>query len=716
MDGFDQYLIQKDVLGEDVFLIEKTLIYFSKESNKSKINTLIGLEKMANLMVQPSIREKLSSTYGIDDHWIHKKAGEIELFSNSNTAKKPYKKELKTYRYFKRYRNSILNSLRKLKHNKTSAFLKLREQHRDDSAQNITRIKKLGIFIVKKTRKLSGKRKNRGSYLKKISSGSNIDEKHLAHKPLISVIMPCYNSNIKWLKEAIDSVINQNYKNWELCIVDDASTDTDIQKTLTKYCSSEKRIKVIKRQVNGHISNASNTALSMAKGEWVTFIDHDDAIPPNALYELITSINSNPHLRLIYSDEEKIDEKGNRFDPHYKSDWNPDLLFSQNYICHLTAIHESVMKCVEGFRSGFEGSQDYDLILRCVRHLEPNQIHHIPKILYYWRAAQGSTALDPNEKDYSTDAGIKALDNYFNESGIKAVVQRGAFPTTYRVKYSIPDPKPLVSLIIPTRDQLELTRKCITSILEKTSYKNFEVIIVNNKSIKPETTSYFNLIKSENPNIKILDYNKVFNYSAINNFAVSFCSGSIIGLLNNDIEVISEEWLTEMVSHACRSEIGCVGAKLYYPNDTIQHAGVILGIGGVAGHSHKYYPKNHHGYFSRLKLTQNLSAVTGACLVVRKEVFKEVGGFDENNLKIAFNDVDLCLKVRESGYRNIWTPYAELIHHESVSRGSEDTSEKTNRFNSEVDYMITKWGTILESDPYYNPNLTNIKEDFSYKL
>ena len=538
---------------------------------------------------------------------------------------------------------------------------------------------------------------------------------NLKHQPLISVIMPCYNSNLKWLKEAIESVRNQVYPNWELCIADDASTHPGIRSVLKKYCSLDSRIKVLIRQTNGHISAASNTALSMAEGEWIALLDHDDILTVNALFELADAINENPNVRLIYSDEDKIDGNGNRFSPHFKSDWNPDLFFSQNYICHLMAIHTSVINNVNGFRTGVEGSQDYDLILRCLEHLGSDQIHHIPKILYHWRAITGSAALDTREKNYASEAGIKSLRDYFSKSASNVIIEMGINPTTYRVKYPIPEQQPLVSLIIPTRDQLSVTKKCIKSILEKTNYKHFEIIIIDNLSSDKETHAFFDKIQGEHSNVKILRYEEEFNYSAINNFAVNQCQGSIIGLINNDVEVSSPEWLTEMVSHALRAEIGCVGAKLLYPNGTIQHGGVILGIGGVAGHSHKHFRNKHPGYFSRLLLTQNLSAVTAACLIVRRQVFDEVGGLDDTNLKIAFNDVDFCMKVSEAGYRNLWTPYAEMFHHESASRGYEDTPEKVARFNSEVNYMIQKWGDKLLNDRYYNINLTLKKEDFDLK-
>ncbi len=582
---------------------------------------------------------------------------------------------------------------------------------------------KFKITILNNKKRAEKEKSKRNEYQEWINKYDKINSKKIEeirfkvcnfrNKPVISIILPFYNSNMKFLKLAIKSVENQLYPYWQLCIAGDASIDPNIRRMLAKHASKDGRIKIAYREKNGHISEASNTALSIADGEWIALFDHDDLLAQNALYEVACAISKNPEALLIYSDEDKIDERGNRFDPHFKSDWNPDLFLSQNYICHLATIHKSVVDKIQGFRTGVEGSQDYDLILRCLHHLKHGQIHHIPKILYHWRAGSGSTAMDPDTKNYTTEAGIKALKDYLEKRGVDAKVEQGSLPNTYKVKYPLPKPEPLVSIIIPTRDQFELTRKCISSILTKTIYKNYEIIIIDNESRDIKTIEYLAKLKHENENIKVISYIGEFNYSAINNYAVNFISGKIIGLLNNDIEVISPNWLSVMVSHAIRQEIGCVGAKLFYSDGRIQHAGVILGIGGVAGHSHKKSNCNDPGYFRRLQLTQNLSAVTAACLVVRREVYNLVGGFDEDNLKIAFNDVDLCLKVREAGYRNVWTPYAELYHHESASRGYEDTPEKQSRFQKEVNHMIIRWGEILSKDPYYNPNLTLEKEDFS---
>lgn len=536
----------------------------------------------------------------------------------------------------------------------------------------------------------------------------------LAHRPLISIIVPVYNTPEVYLRACIESVQAQSYPHWELCIADDASPNKEVRRILEEYRGADARVRVVYRKENGHISRASNSALEIATGDFVALLDHDDILPEHALYFVAVAINGHPAVQVLYSDEDKIDSQGIRFDPHFKSDWNPDLFFSQNYISHLGVYRRDLLERIGGFRTGVEGSQDQDLLLRCLPHVDAAQIIHIPRVLYHWRAADGSTALGSDAKDYTTQAGIKALSDYFNAQGPQGVqVQNGFVPNTYRVRYPVPVPAPLVSLLIPTRDHYQLVETCVRSILKKSTYTHFEVLILDNGSSESETLRFFSTIQKEDRRVRVLRYDHPFNYSAINNFGVQHAKGSLIGLVNNDIEVISPEWLAEMVSQVCRPEVGCVGAKLYFENGTIQHAGVICGLGGVAGHSHKYFPRTHPGYFSRLLLTQSLSAVTAACLLVRREVYEQVNGLDEVNLRIAFNDIDFCLKVREAGYRNLWTPYAELYHYESVSRGTEDTPEKQERFQSEVMFMQEKWGAALERDPFYNPNLTRDREDFS---
>ena len=531
-----------------------------------------------------------------------------------------------------------------------------------------------------------------------------------AFQPLISVVVPVYNTPVPYLKACIESVLAQYYTRFELCIADDASSSPETKELLESYRDHPK-IKMVFRKENGHISKATNSVLKIASGDYIAFLDHDDMLAKNALWEVVSTLNRYRHAKLLYSDEDKIDESGRRYEPHFKSAWNRDMFFSQNYLSHLCVVQKEFVERVGGLRPGYEGAQDYDLILRLLEEIKNDEIIHIAKILYHWRAISGSTAQGAKEKRYTTAAGIHALQDFFKVSRQNVTVEKGLLDNTYKVSYLLPEEPPLVSLLIPTRDGYDILSKCIASILEKTVYSNYEIIILDNETTDPRTLDYFKTLEVYT-HIRVLKYPYPFNYSAINNFGVRHANGTLVGLLNNDVEIISAHWLTEMVQHAIRPEIGAVGAKLYYDNDTVQHAGIILGIGGVAGHSHKYFRKDAHGYFSRLKIIQNLSAVTSACLVVRKEIYEEVGGMNEANLKVAFNDVDFCLKIREKGYRNLWTPYVELYHHESVSRGAEDSKEKRERFAGEIAYMQNEWGKQLLEDPYYNRHLTLDHENF----
>lgn len=534
-------------------------------------------------------------------------------------------------------------------------------------------------------------------------------------QPVISIVVPVYNPDKQLLIDCIESVIQQSYPNWQLCIADDKSTISDVREVLESYQAQDKRINIIFRDNNGHISAASNSALGVAEGEWTALLDHDDLLHEHALYHVVSALNETPNTELIYSDEDKLDEQDNRIDPHFKSDWNLDLLYSQNYVSHLGVYKTDILNKIGGFRLGYEGSQDYDLLLRYSREIDHANIIHVPKVLYHWRMAEGSTALASGEKSYTTHAGIKALQDHFKVVNKYVKVEQGKHANTYKVNWPYVDSnnrEPLVSLIIPTYNGYEITKQAIDSIVDKSTYTNYEILLVDNNSDDETALAYFEEINNHDK-IKVLRYPHPFNYSAINNFAAKQAKGEIIGLVNNDVEVITPEWLSEMVSHAQREDIGCVGAMLYFDNDTIQHAGVIMGIGGVAGHSHKHFKRDSHGYFSRLNIVQNLSAVTAACLLVKKSVFEQVNGLNEEDLTVAFNDVDFCLKVQAAGYRNLWTPYAELYHYESISRGAEDNPEKVARFNKEVDYMKDTWATDKNTDPCYSPNLSLIREDFS---
>ncbi|MBT3967969.1 MAG: glycosyltransferase [Thiotrichales bacterium] len=531
----------------------------------------------------------------------------------------------------------------------------------------------------------------------------------LSGSPLISILLPTYNSNLEWLEGTINSVINQSYSHWELCIADDASTNPKVLEQLRAFVKQDSRIHLHIREENGHISAASNSALSMARGDFVALLDHDDLLDEDALFWVAYTLEQSPDSGLIYSDEDKVSVSGIFSEPHFKPDWNPELFLCYNYLCHFTIIRTSLIQQIGGFREGFEGAQDYDLFLRCSEQLSANQITHIPRVLYHWRSHQESTAQAITSKPYAAVAAERALEEHFTRTHLAAAAEYNS-NGFFRIHYTLPERLPKVSIIIPTRDGLELLRQCIDSILERTTYPNYEIIVVDNGSEQTATLDYFSTL-GELSNIQILRDERPFNYAALNNQAVEHTQGEVICLLNNDIEVITPEWLEEMVGMALQPEIGAVGARLWYPDHTLQHGGVILGLGGVAGHSHKFLPHNQPGYFNRARIQQSFSAITAACLVIRKETYQAVNGLDEA-LQVAFNDVDFCIRIREEGYRNVWTPYAELFHHESASRGHEDTPEKQARFEQEIKFMKQRWGTLLDSDPAYNPNLTVASEDF----
>ncbi len=521
--------------------------------------------------------------------------------------------------------------------------------------------------------------------------------------PLVSILLPTYQTPERWLRRCIESVLAQAYPRWELCIADDASPDPLVVEVAREYEARDPRVRVMRRETNGHISEASNSALAMARGDFVALLDHDDELRPHALLEIVEAIASDPDVGLVYSDEDKLDAEGRRFDPYFKPDFDPDLLRGQNYVCHFTAIRTGLVRAAGGFRKGFEGSQDHDLILRCTERLGPGQVRHVPKVLYHWRAIPGSTALAREAKDYASSAGARAVGEHLARMHPGAQVEELAHGH-FRVRWPLPSPAPRVSLIVPTRDRVELLRTCVESILDRSTYPELDVVVVDNQSKDSKALDYLRQLERRE-RVRVLRYDNPFNYSAINNWAVRQCEGDVIGLVNNDIEVITPGWLEEMVSQAMRPEVGAVGAMLYYPNDTIQHAGVVLGVHGVAAHIYAGMPRGYPGHGGRTRVAQSLSAVTGACLLVRRTVWDRVGGLDDS-LQVAFNDIDFCLRLREAGYRNIWTPFAELYHHESASRGSEDTEEKKQRFAREVDLMQQRWGEQLPYDPAYNPNLS----------
>ena len=534
----------------------------------------------------------------------------------------------------------------------------------------------------------------------------------LAQTPLISVLMPVYNPNIQHLREAIDSVRRQLYEKWELCVADDASSDPAVKCVLEEFAGADPRIKVSFRDSNGHISEASNTALGLATGEYLALLDQDDLLAEHALYYVATEIAAGPDALLIYSDEDKIDGSGQRREPYHKPDWNYRLLLSQNYVSHLGVFRTELVRRVGGFRRGFEGSQDHDLTLRVIEHARPGQIRHIPVVLYHWRAAPGSTAADPQAKNYAWSAGRSSVAEHLERTGVIATVRAATVGAFYRVEYQLPSRPPLVSIIIPTRDQCALLRQCVESIRARSSYTNYEIVVVDNQSTETDALEYLEAL-GKLPGVSVIHYDRPFNYSAINNLAVQRARGEIVCLLNNDTEVISPGWIEEMVGLVLQPMVGIVGARLLYSDGTVQHAGVITGVGGVANHAHLGFAPNDPGHFGRAWLVQEYSAVTGACLMTRKSLYEELGGLNEKDLPVAFNDVDFCLRARDAGYRVIWTPYAELYHHESRSRGKDDSPEKRKRFEGEIAFMRRRWAALIESDPYYNPNLSYQRPDFS---
>ncbi|WP_048860783.1 glycosyltransferase family 2 protein, partial [Acidisphaera rubrifaciens] len=532
----------------------------------------------------------------------------------------------------------------------------------------------------------------------------------LPARPVISVLMPVYNADPVLLHAAIVSVRDQIYQNWELCIADDASTAPAVREVLERMAAEDARIKVAFRPENGHIARATNTALDLASGEWVALLDQDDLLPPHALSCMAEAIVAHPAAGVLYSDEDKIDAAGRRFDPYFKPDWNYELFLSQNMVSHFGVYRAALVREVGGMRPGFEGSQDHDLALRCIERLPPGGVVHVPRVLYHWRAHAASTAHSADSKPYARDSGRMAIAEHLRRRGFAATVEVTEH-AHYRIRYALPDAPPMVSIVIPARNGLAITRTCIESIRDHTTYPSYEIVLVDNGSDDPDMLAWLAELPRTVPRVRVLRDDRPFNYSALNNAGVAAASGEVICLLNNDIEITQPGWLDEMVAIALQPGVGAVGARLWYPDGTLQHGGVTLGVGGIANHAFYGLRRGDPGYFGRAVLMQSYSAVTAACLVVRAEAYHAIGGFDAA-LPVAFNDVDFCLRLRAAGLRNVWTPFAEAVHHESATRGVEDTAEKKMRFQREVAMMHARWDDILQADPAYNPNLTLKALDF----
>ncbi len=554
--------------------------------------------------------------------------------------------------------------------------------------------------------------RNSGYYV--TAEAVNEQKAHVFGKDItFSILVPLYNTPEEFLTAMIDSVVNQTYGKWELCLADGSDAEhAYVGEICGKYVKKDPRIKYRKLEKNLGISENTNACIEMATGDYIGLFDHDDLLHPFALFEYMKVI-CEEDADFIYSDENTFhDTPADAYWPHYKPDFAPDTLRSYNYICHFTVFKASLLEeCGGGFRKQFDGSQDYDIILRLTE--KAKHIRHISMVLYYWRSHKNSTASDIAAKPYTMTAAKAAISEHLERIGLKGTVTDSVIPSTYKVQYEI-EGSPLVSIVIPNKDHTDDLDKCLRSIREKSTWPNWEVIVVENNSTEDETFEYYRKAQKD-PRIRVIRWEREFNYSAINNFGVREAKGEYILLLNNDIEVITPDWIEQMLMFVQRDDVGAAGAMLYYPDDTVQHAGVILGIGGVAGHSHKYFKRGEYGYASRMTIAQDLSAVTAACILISRNVWEEVGGLDEG-FAVAFNDVDLCMKIRKAGYLIVWTPYAELYHYESKSRGLEDNPEKQKRFKGEIDRFMDRWGKELaDGDPYYNPNLTLVTEDFAFR-
>lgn len=536
--------------------------------------------------------------------------------------------------------------------------------------------------------------------------------------PAFSVVIPLYKTPEKYLREMVDSVLAQTYANWELCLADGGGAESALTSVLEQYANKDARIRFVTLAENLGIAENTNAAVKMAKNEYIVFADHDDIMPPEALFECAKVIVENPAVDMIYSDEDKVDMSGKvYFEPNFKPDLNIDLLRSMNYICHLCVVKDTLLKKAGLLRKEFDGAQDYDFILRCVEQAEC--VHHIPKVLYHWRCHLDSTAANPESKLYAFEAGRHALEEHYRRAGIPASVEHSSYYGMYHTIYQWKE-KPLVSVLIPNKDHIEDLDKCVRSLLDKSSYRNLEIVIIENNSTEEATFAYYEELEKaadeagEIP-VRVVRWEKEFNYSAINNFGATHAKGDYLLLLNNDTELISADAISEMLGYCMREDVGIVGAKLNYEDDIIQHAGVVIGFGGIAGHTFIGSSRYDLGYQGRIVCAQDYSAVTAACLMTKKTVFEQVGGLTEE-LKVAFNDIDYCLKVRALGKLVVYNPYAELYHYESKSRGLEDTPEKVARFQREIAAFQERWPEILEKgDPYFNPNLSLDKADFSLK-
>ena len=528
-----------------------------------------------------------------------------------------------------------------------------------------------------------------------------------SYAPKFSVVVPLYHTPAKFLKDLVRSMMYQSYANWELCLVNASPEDVHLTSLLENWAMRDKRIRVIRLEKNLGIAQNTNAGIEASTGEFIAFLDHDDFLEPDALFCYVDALNKDKTIDVFYSDEDKTDEyAAHYFYPHFKSDFNIDLLHANNYMCHFLAVRKSLVDTVGGLNEKFDGAQDYDFVLRLTENTK--KIYHCPRILYHWRCSNQSTAASQGNKMYAIHAGKAALNAHYKRIGWTARAQEGAVDGWYQTKFTLKE-EPLVSILIPNKDHTDDLDVCLNSFFERADYQNYEFIIIENNSVLPETFAYYEKIEKEHDNVKVVYWEAGFNYSAINNFGFKFAKGDYIMLLNNDVELITPDIFQSMLGFCMRPEVGIVGAKLLYNDHTVQHAGVLVGAGGLADHVFKGIHEDDPGYMGRAISSQDVSAVTAACLLVKRSVYEEVGGLEEE-FQVAFNDVDFCLKVRKAGYLIVYDADVKLFHYESKSRGMEDTTDRFIRFGNEMMLLNSKWDILSTFvDPYYNPNLSYLE-------
>ncbi|MBE5982861.1 MAG: glycosyltransferase family 2 protein [Paenibacillaceae bacterium] len=605
-------------------------------------------------------------------------------------------------------------------HKKSAKLKSMMNKQTLQSAMDFLMENGLKAFVIKSRHKLQGIDSDY-DYPEWVSLTKTTEEELAQQKemvfdymPKLSVVIPAYKTPERFLSAMLDSLLAQTYTNWEVCVADGSPKGEGVERVLKRYAMKDERFRYVILGENKGISGNTNAAIEMATGDFIVLADHDDTLAPDALFECVKAINQDPEIDVVYTDEDKLDiDGGELFEPHFKPDFNPDLLTSVNYICHLFVVNHELLLEVGLFKEEFDGAQDYDFILRCTE--KARKICHISKALYHWRCHQDSTASNPESKLYAFEAGARAVKAHYDRLGIpvKSVekgIDYGIYHTTFEITGD-----PLVSVIIPNKDHSADLDLCMRSLIEKSTYKNLEFIVVENNSADPATFAYYEKIQKEFEFVHVVTWEREFNYSAINNFGVTFAKGEYLLFLNNDTELINPESIEEMLGYCQREDVGITGVRLLYSDDTIQHAGVVVGFGGIAGHTFIGLHKAESSYFNQAMCARNYSAVTAACMMSKRSLFDQVGGFSED-LAVAFNDIDYCMKIRSLNKLVVYVPYALFYHYESKSRGLEDTPEKVERFNREIKKFSEKWPDILrDGDPYYNPNLTLRKSNFALR-